>query len=278
MKTIRSLLAINIILAALSLASVVEAATFFAVPAFQDQWNAGEALAPNFWGPLSTAKDGLLEPYAGATTGPICPPNSPCPQLAILNKRTVQYFDKGRMELTNGTVTNGLLAKELITGQLQTGDTTFEPRPLPHVAIAGDLDARNPSYATFVPKVTSLFAPAQSRLGENANHLYVNESVGLIPGNPAVGIGALSVYDDPTHHNVHKVFADYRNKAGIATIGLAISEPFGVGVYVRGELTIILMQFFERRALTYTGGNPDPFKVELGNIGQQYYKWRYCTA
>src|SRR6185437_10301965 len=47
--------------------------------------------------------------------------------------RTVQYFDKSRMELTdpNGDptspwyVTNGLLAKELVTGKMQVGDTAF---------------------------------------------------------------------------------------------------------------------------------------------------------
>lgn len=278
MRIVRVLIAAIMIVTMWATVNRAEAAAFFAVPAFEQQWQQGEALTPNFWGPLATAKDGQTEPYTGATSGPICRPDQACPAYGILNQRTVQYFDKGRMEMTNGSVTNGLLTKELVTGNIQTGDTTFEPRPLPHIAIAGDLDARNPAYDRFVPKAAALFAPAQPRIGENANVLYVNDTVGLVPGNPAVGIGALSVYDDATQHNVHKVFADYRAKAGSAAIGLAISEPFGVSVYVRGQLTVILIQFFERRALTYTGDNPDPFKVEMGNIGQQYALWRYPTA
>jgi hypothetical protein len=36
----------------------VSAASGFANPAFQTQWIAGEAITPNFWGPLSLAHDG----------------------------------------------------------------------------------------------------------------------------------------------------------------------------------------------------------------------------
>ena len=35
---------------------------------------------------------------------------------------------------------------------------------------------------------------------------------------------------------------------------------------------------FERRVLTYTDTNPDPYKVEMGNIGQHYYHWRYAST
>src|SRR5215467_13827073 len=82
------------------------AAAAFASPLFQQQWQAGEAITPNFWGPLALAHDGQQEPYAEAPGG----------------TRLVQYFDKARMELTNpatNTVTNGLLATELITGKMQ---------------------------------------------------------------------------------------------------------------------------------------------------------------
>src|SRR4051794_20770953 len=36
----------------------VSAAGGFATPAFQTQWQQGEAVTPNFWGPLSLARDG----------------------------------------------------------------------------------------------------------------------------------------------------------------------------------------------------------------------------
>ena len=39
-----------------------------------------------------------------------------------------------------------------------------------------------------------------------------------------------------------------------------------------------LIQLFERRVLTYTPSNPDAFKVEMGNIGQHYYTWRYASS
>src|SRR5690606_21893760 len=64
------------------------------------------------WGP--EALTGLLsESYAESPGG----------------ARTVQYFDKSRMEISNPSgdqsspwyVTNGLLVVELITGQMQTG-------------------------------------------------------------------------------------------------------------------------------------------------------------
>src|SRR3954471_19499472 len=77
-----------------------QAAPSFALPAFQAQWAAGEAIAPNFWGPLGTATEKMLEPDDGNTTAPLCPPAGPCPTAAPLGERTVQYFDKGRMEIT----------------------------------------------------------------------------------------------------------------------------------------------------------------------------------
>jgi len=35
------------------------------------------------------------------------------------------------------------------------------------------------------------------------------------------------------------------------------------------------VQVFERRVLTYTASNDSAFQVEMGNIGQHYYQWRY---
>jgi hypothetical protein len=48
-----------VVLSGLLLAALpTGAASAFADPAFQSQWRQGEALAPNFWGPLATARDG----------------------------------------------------------------------------------------------------------------------------------------------------------------------------------------------------------------------------
>src|SRR3954463_3493441 len=111
------------------------AASGFANPAFQTQWQQGEALTPNFWGPLQLAHEGQNEQYKEAPGG----------------QRLVQYFDKARMELTNpstGVVTNGLLAVELISGRLQLGDNTSQPRPPAPIPVAGDTDNPGPTYAT----------------------------------------------------------------------------------------------------------------------------------
>ena len=56
--------------------------------------------------------------------------------------------------------------------------------------------------------------------------------------------------------------------------GLAISEPYWAHTKVAGQDQTVLVQLFERRVLTY---NPAlaANKVEMGNLGQHYYQWRY---
>ncbi|MHB8647266.1 MAG: hypothetical protein ACYDAR_15875 [Thermomicrobiales bacterium] len=237
-----------------------QAASGFANPAFQSQWQAGEAITPNFWGPIETAKDGTQEPYREASGG----------------QRLVQYFDKGRMELTNGAVTNGLLATEIVTGRIQTGDNSFQNQAPPNISIAGDADNPAPTYAGLADKGAALLQAATSRPGVPINTVIAaNGSVGttdaVLP-DPAMQIGA---YDDATQHNVAAAFVNYRNRAGLSTIGYAISEPFRATVRVGGTPKDVMVQVFERRVLTYTASNPDAFKVEMGNIGQHYFTWRY---
>ncbi|MCA1667026.1 MAG: hypothetical protein LC793_06430 [Thermomicrobia bacterium] len=254
-----------IFVAALAIALVTasigaQAASGFADPAFQAQWQAGEAITPNFWGPIETAKDGQPEPYQEASGG----------------QRLVQYFDKGRMELTNGTVTNGLLASEIIKGQIQVGNDSFQNQPPPNIAIAGDADNPAPTYAGLTSKGASLLQAATSTPGVPINTVIgtdgtVGTTDAVVP-DPAMQVGA---YDGPTQHNVAAGFADYRAKAGLSTIGYAISEPFRATVRVGGTPKDVMIQVFERRVLTYTPSNPDAFKVEMGNIGQHYFAWRY---
>lgn len=44
---------------------------------------------------------------------------------------------------------------------------------------------------------------------------------------------------------------------------------------VGGKMKTVLVQCFQRRCLTYTPSNPTGWKVEAGNVGQHYFKWRY---
>ncbi len=99
------------------------------------------------------------EPYAEAPGG----------------QRTVQYFDKSRMEVNNPNgdrssqwfITNGLLSKELITGQMQTGDNTFESRYSADIPVAGDPDdANGPTYAT-LSRVLGPYARVRRGHGDN---------------------------------------------------------------------------------------------------------------
>jgi hypothetical protein len=237
----------------------------FAFGGFQSQWQQGEGLATNFWGPSVTR--GMQEQYAEAPGG----------------QRLVQYFDKGRMELTNpasGTVTNGLLANELITGELQVGDGAFQPRAPAAVPIAGDPDNPGPTYAALGTTAASLLTPTEYVEPGTMVTARVAANGTVSSGNAVTGSGptAIAVYDNETEHNVPQAFAAYRDKVGLLTIGYAKSEPFLATVKVGGAPKQVMVQVFERRVLTYTPDNPDAFKVEMGNIGQHYYRWRYCTA
>ena len=240
------------------------AASAFANPAFQAQWQQGEAVTPNFWGPLALAHDGQQEPYVEAPGG----------------QRLVQYFDKARMELTNpatGVVTNGLLAVELITGKEQVGDTAFKPFQPASIPVAGDPNNAGPTYAQI--GASGLMTAAPSAVGQPTTRALT--STGAASTFAAGGSDAnatIAAFDATTQHNIPKAFNDYRNKAGLLTIGLAIAEPFWAnGVLVAGQPKDVLVQAFERRVLTYTPSNPDAFKVEFGNIGMHYYTWRYVT-
>ncbi len=252
------------------------AASTFASGAFQTQWQAGEAITPNFWGPLQNATGGLQEPYTEASLG-FSESGPPNPGQGL---RLVQYFDKGRMEITapaSGNVTNGLLATEIVTGQIQVGNRNFQAKAPPAIPIAGDPDNTGPTYADLSGKAAALLAPTTPRIG-NFITMFIAADGTLSDGGGFAGISMspkIGVFDDPTKHNVLDQFVTYRNKVGLATIGYARSEPFRAMVKVAGQPQSVIAQVFERRVLTYTASNPDPYKVEFGNIGQHYYQWRY---
>ena len=240
------------------------AAGGFANPAFQSQWQQGEGVAPNFWGPLSLAKDGQQESYAEAVGG----------------TRLVQYFDKARMELgANNTVTNGLLATELITGKRQLGDNTFQDFGPANVPIAGDSDNIGPTYASIQANAAQLRVVVSSTPGAAVTTgLSPNGAFQPFANGATFAQANIGGYDSVTQHNVPTAFLNYRNTAGVPAIGLAITEPFWSNVKVAGVQKDVLMQGFERRVLTFTPSNPAAFLVEFGNIGSHYFQWRYVTS
>ena len=237
---------------ALFVAPSVQAATAFADPQFDALWQAGEAITPNFWGPLAIASGPSMQDYKEAAGG----------------KRLVQYFDKGRMELTNGQVTSGLLAKEMVTGQVQVGDSAFIALTPADIPIAGDPVGPGATFLDVYQASTHVLAEAPRRGTVN---IIINDHKGRnferADGFPTTG------YDEVTKHNIFGKFADYRDKAGLSTIGYAISEPFITTPNVGGKATAVLVQIFERRTLTYNT-NIYPGGVEMGNVGRQYFAWR----
>lgn len=215
-------------------------------------------------------------------------------------QRVVQYFDKSRMEITNPYaspaddwyVTNGLLATELITGNLQLGDTSFEQRAPAEMNVAGDInDPTAPTYATFA---TLLNAPALADGSTISQRVQRDGQVSDDPAMAELGVTAAYHVQEPgIDHQVASPFWEYMNLSGFTlddgtssaeqgdtnpfyATGLPITEAYWVTVAIAGEPHDVLAQCFERRCLTYTPTNPEGWQVEAGNVGQHYYRWRYA--
>jgi hypothetical protein len=252
------------------------------LPQFQQLWDRsdkpivdGQTSRSWTWGPSIT---GLVnEPYTEGGT------------------RQVQYFDKTRMEQTPGrAVTNGLLAKELITGLMQLGDNTFKQYPAnDKIKIAGDQDApQNPTYASF-RKVSTI--DQENRVEDRGNQV-INATLktdGTTATDDLLGTkyNVKNVYYDKTlQHNIPDVFWNFMNQTGpiydngaysqgpvvdwLSTMGLPLSEAYWTRSVVAGVEQDVLVQVFERRVLTFTPSNPEAFRVEMGNVGQHYRDWR----
>lgn len=265
----------------------------FAAPDFRFNWIRTDKLVADgslsrtfVWGPAPNT-GGIWEDYAEAPGG----------------KRLVQYFDKSRMEITNPNgdklspyyVTNGLLAKELITGQLQTGDARFEQRPPADLGVAGDADDKSgPTYRA----MGRVLNPAENEVG-----ILVAGSIDR-QGNTRFDVGdygklykvSYAYYAPETRHNIAGPFWSFLNQTGkiitgqglivnarlfdpvFYATGLPITEAYWAQVKVGGQTKDVLVQAFERRVLTFTPSNSPAFQVEMGNVGQHYYNWRYSQS
>ena len=231
------------------------------------------------WGPSGFTAD-CMEPYYKTNAG----------------EREVQYFDKSRMEITDPLadsdsdwfVTQGLLATEMITGQMQIGDHEHIDWGPADVHIAGDAGGGSPSYAHFAPLM------GEPPLDDGAAVTQTLSSDGQVGDNQALadyGVTAAEYVPD-TDHRVASVFWDFMNSSGpiiengvqttgpmfsnpFYAVGFPITEAYWTNVAVGGQQQDVLVQAFERRVLTYTPGNSDGWQVEAGNVGRHYYMWRY---
>ena len=267
----------------------------FADSAFQRVWNRTDSLVASgqvsrtwFWGPGPNTP-GLIEQY----------------NQGVNHQRLVQYFDKSRMEINNPAgdrsqpffVTNGLLTVELISGFIQLGDADFARFHPACIPMSGDFgDTLAPTYFAFqgVSNTQAGDHNAPDRTGQKVTetidrdgHTGTDASKGSIPGVNLVH------YEPTTHHNIPAVFWDFLNSSGpvkndqgqVVTeqliqpwnfaSGLPISEPYWAKAKIGGQVKDVMIQAYERRALTYVPTNSAGFQVEMANIGQHYFDWRY---
>lgn len=218
--------------------------------------------------------------------------------------REVQYFDKSRMEINHNPsvspdspwyVTNGLLVKELMTGQVQVGDNAFKPREPARVNVAGDPDDSSGVTYWFMgllqdqqplsegTVINQILTPGAA----GRYYMYSDELAGL-------GITAAQYVPD-TKHSVAAPFWEFMNSWGTVyqhgsyeqaalfenpfyATGFPLTEAYWANVKVAGTIQPVLIQCFERRCLTYTPNNDPAWMVEAGNVGQHYFKWRYASG
>jgi hypothetical protein len=210
--------------------------------------------------------------------------------------RTVQYFEKGRMESSSPSdgpndglwsVTSGLLVVELATGRMQVGDAVFTQREPAQINAAGD-PGSYPRYADLQP----LFDAAPLPVGEVLTGKLQADGT-IVQDAQLAGYGALAAYHvAETNHTVASPFWELMQSSGtvyedggytIARLfpdpfymtGFPVTEAYWAQLPVGGVARDVLLQCFERRCLTYTPDNPEGWQVEFGNIGRHYYQWRY---
>ncbi len=243
---------------------------------------AGSAARSWLWGPQPFAV--ANEAYVESGTG----------------RRLVEYMDKARMEEndpsadrnSNWFVTSGLLVSEMVTGRVQTGNTTFEIRQPANVLVAGDPGSPEaPSYGAFA----ALTALTPKAIGSLVRQLIGKEgSVTALVGNDAPSdpkVVGLTQYDTISQHNIPAVFVDWAQQQGLVlsggrlvqaplmdplfVLGRPITEAYWADVLVAGTPARVLVQLYERRALTYNPSNAPPWRVEMANVGRAYFDWRY---
>ena len=237
------------------------------------------------WGPVPFAV--ANEPYAESATG----------------KRLVEYLDKGRMEVNDPAgdraspwfVTSGLLVSEMITGKVQTGNGSFETRAPADVTVAGDPNSPDaPTYASFA----ALTSPVPQATGDISRQLVKRDGTLQLLAGPGELVDQKVTrpgrYDEVSGHNIPAVFTEWVQQTGavlqggrlvkaqvidpLFVLGRPVTEAYWADVQVAGTPARVLVQLFERRALTYNPANPPQWQVEMANVGLAYFAWRYGTT
>lgn len=206
-------------------------------------------------------------------------------------------------------VSGALLVSEMLSGHVQLGENAFVRRELPEIPLVGDIEQSAPvTYADLAP-VSSLAnatlieleeeeaqdstssellddgvartlqtdAPRFfSRVGEQVTELLTAEG-DVVAGAVTDYSVTYDTYDETLGHNVASVFSRWAENLpmpALNLLGLPVTEPYWIQTEVDDEPTLVLVQGFERRMLTYTPSNPEGWRVESGNVGLHYRLWR----
>ncbi len=242
-----------------------------------------QAIRTWMWGP-DAFTPAFSEPYAQSPGG----------------MRTVQYYDKSRMEITNPNavddgvwyVSNGLLVVEMVDGYIQHGDLAAQRDHSPDPAginIAGDPGER-PTYADI--SRLALRNAAAATVGTVVTATYTEDNtIAVDPAYANAGVTAAQ-YVPETDHTVASPFWSFMNAQGTVwengqyvtdalfenpyyATGYPITEAYWSIIAVGNTERAVLWQCFERRCLTYTPTNDPAWQVEAGNVGRHYFSWRY---
>ena len=204
-------------------------------------------------------------------------------------QREVQYFDKARMEINNpakGQVTNGLLVVELINGRRQDGDKLFSDAGPAAIPVAGDHDNTWPTYAGLGGVYLK---PQAIEIGQTVQNSWLPTGLGQQTAYKTDQSTTIAVKQNGL--GIPTAFWEFMNRKGtvydgsnyqtdtisdwLFSTGLPVTEAYWTKVKLDGVMKDVMFQAFERRTLTYTPSNPAQYRVEMGNVGQHYVKWRY---
>jgi hypothetical protein len=223
--------------------------------------------------------------------------------------RTVQYFDKARMEVNHAVsdpqsqwaVTTGLLVVELVDGRVQVGPDTFTRLAPSDLPVAGDVSPgpsldTAPRYSSFNAVASLPGAPGrESPPATGAEVLATIDRDGRVGAlSPAEMPASVryAAYSPETGHNIPDIFVSFMEAEGpvlqsgglyqdklfdaVYLLGYPITEAYWTTVPVAGKPTQVLVQLYQRRVLTYIPGFTEPWEVQMGNVGAHYQRWRYA--
>jgi hypothetical protein len=219
---------------------------------------------------------------------------------------------KNRGGITNGLLVVEMVNGQLQLGDAFFGKG-YAPAEVAVAGDPLGVNPGAPTYRSFLAVATldSVTNRAQNRVNEGVTATISRAGTG--GDNPSLaGAVTISHFDENFGHNIPNVFWEFMNRTGpvfvvqrhkagdkanqpvfkpegglageiveqplfnwIETMGYPVTEPYWSNVRVGGQEKPVLIQLFQRRVLTYTPSNPPATQVEMGNVGQHYYEWRY---